>query len=128
MIHLFSNIESILSSFAYVVCVLTNYPLMTINCLQVMSVLKASIQCGITDVTLTWSLPIGCTVINVPENVSAIFDGEMFILYCIISGNVEEVRDNIRTFSNLHVYLSASYKNIYCVLFKEHKNSPWLNS
>lgn len=57
---------------------------------KVMSVLKASIQCGITDVTLTWYLPTGCTVINVPENVSAIFDGEMFILYCIISGNVEE--------------------------------------
>eukprot|EP00105_Crassostrea_gigas_P042431 XP_019926579.1 PREDICTED: von Willebrand factor A domain-containing protein 5A isoform X2 [Crassostrea gigas] len=57
---------------------------------KVMSVLKASIQSEITDVTLTWSLPTGCTAINVPENVPAIFDGEMFILYCIISGNVEE--------------------------------------
>lgn len=78
------------------------------NCLQVMSVLKASIQSRITDVTLTWSLPTGCTAINVPENVPAIFDGEMLILYCIISGNVEEVRDNSKTFSNLLVYLSTS--------------------
>lgn len=78
------------------------------NCLQVMSVLKASIQSEITDVTLTWSLPTGCTAINVPENVPAIFDGEMFILYCIISGNVEEVRDNSKSFSNLLVYLSTS--------------------
>lgn len=98
--HLFSNTESILRR------LLIHYTIM--NCLQVMSVLKASIQSGITDVTLTWSLPTGCTAINVPENVPAIFDGEMFILYCIISGNVEEVRDNSKTFSNLLVYLSAT--------------------
>lgn len=98
--YLFSNTESILRR------LLIHYTIM--NCLQVMSVLKASIQSGITDVTLTWSLPNGCTAINVPENVPAIFDGEMFILYCIISGNVEEVRDNSKTFSNLLVYLSAS--------------------
>lgn len=98
--YLFSNTESILRR------LLIHYTIM--NCLQVMSVLKASIQSGITDVTLTWSLPNGCTAINVPENVPAIFDGEMFILYCIISGNVEEVRDNSKTFSNLLVYLSAT--------------------
>lgn len=80
---------------------------MTLNCLQVMSVLKASIQSGITDVTLTWSLPIGCTVINVPENVPSIIDGEMFILYCIISGNVEEVRDNLKTLM-IAIYLFIS--------------------
>lgn len=100
--YLFSNTESILRR------LLIHYMIMTMNCLQVMSVLKASIQSGITDVTLTWSLPTGCTAINVPENVPAIFDGEMFILYCIISGNVEEVLDNSKTFSNLLVYLSAS--------------------
>lgn len=98
--YLFSNTESILRR------LLIHYTIM--NCLQVMSVLKASIQSRITDVTLTWSLPTGCTAINVPENVPAIFDGEMFILYCIISGNVEEVRDNSKTFSNLLVYLSAT--------------------
>lgn len=98
--YLFSNTESILRR------LLIHYTIM--NCLQVMSVLKASIQSRITDVTLTWSLPTGCTAINVPENVPAIFDGEMFILYCIISGNVEEVRDNSKTFSNLLVYLSTS--------------------
>lgn len=98
--YLFSNTESIRRR------LLIHYTIM--NCLQVMSVLKASIQSGITDVTLTWSLPTGCTAINVPENVPAIFDGEMFILYCIISGNVEEVLDNSKTFSNLLVYLSAS--------------------
>lgn len=100
--YLFSNTESILRR------LLIHYMIMTMNCLQVMSVLKASIQSGITDVTLTWSLPTGCTAINVPENVPTIFDGEMFILYCIISGNVEEVRDNSKTFSNLLVYLSAT--------------------
>lgn len=98
--YLFSNTESILRR------LLIHYTIM--NCLQVMSVLKASIQSEITDVTWTWSLPTGCTAINVPENVPAIFDGEMFILYCIISGNVEEVRDNSKTFSNLLVYLSTS--------------------
>lgn len=82
------------------------------NCLQAMSVLKASIQCGITDVTLTWSLPTGCTVINVPENVPAIFDGEMVILYCIISGNVEEVLDNTKTFSNLYCMHHATISTV----------------
>lgn len=100
--YLFSNTESILRR------LLIHYMIMTMNCLQVMSVLKASIQRRITDVTLTWSLPNGCTAINVPENVPDIFDGEMFILYCIISGNVEEVRDNSKTFSNLLVYLSTA--------------------
>lgn len=49
---------------------------------------------------LIWFFFIGCIVINVLENVF----GEMFILYCIILGNVEEVCDNLKIFSNLFVY------------------------
>lgn len=96
--YLFFNIELILC------CLLIYYMIMIMNCLQVMFVLKVSIQSGIIDVILIWFFFNGCIVINVLENVFVIFDGEMFILYCIILGNVEEVCDNLKIFSNLFVY------------------------
>ncbi|XP_062620556.1 von Willebrand factor A domain-containing protein 5A-like [Saccostrea cucullata] len=55
-----------------------------------MSVLKNSVQCGITDVSLTWNLPEGCSVINAPEEVPPIFQGENLILYGIISGDISK--------------------------------------
>ncbi|XP_062620575.1 von Willebrand factor A domain-containing protein 5A-like isoform X2 [Saccostrea cucullata] len=58
---------------------------------KVMSVLKNSVQCGITDVSLTWDLPDGCSVINAPEEVPPIFQGEKLILYGIISGDISKL-------------------------------------
>ncbi|XP_061170037.1 von Willebrand factor A domain-containing protein 5A-like [Saccostrea echinata] len=57
---------------------------------KVMSVMKNSVQCGITDVSLTWNLPKGCSVINAPEEVPPIFQGEKLILYAIISGVISK--------------------------------------
>ncbi|XP_048774197.1 von Willebrand factor A domain-containing protein 5A-like isoform X3 [Ostrea edulis] len=57
---------------------------------KVMSVMKNSVQCGITDATLTWKLPKGCSVINAPEKVPPVFQGEALILYGIISGDVSK--------------------------------------
>lgn len=53
--------------------------------------MKNSVQCGITDATLTWKLPKGCSVINAPEKVPPVFQGEALILYGIISGDVSKV-------------------------------------
>ncbi|XP_061170036.1 von Willebrand factor A domain-containing protein 5A-like [Saccostrea echinata] len=57
---------------------------------KVMSVMKNSVQCGITDVSLTWNIPEGCSVLNAPEEVPPVFQGEKLILYAIISGDVSE--------------------------------------
>ncbi|XP_048773309.1 von Willebrand factor A domain-containing protein 5A-like isoform X2 [Ostrea edulis] len=55
---------------------------------KVMSALRCSVQGGIADVSLTWTLPEGCTVINAPDEVTFVFPGERLILYAIISGDI----------------------------------------
>ncbi|XP_061169693.1 von Willebrand factor A domain-containing protein 5A-like isoform X2 [Saccostrea echinata] len=57
---------------------------------KVMAALKCSLQCAITDVSLTWNLPKDCLVINSPREVPAVFHGEKLILYAIISGEIPE--------------------------------------
>ncbi|XP_062620555.1 von Willebrand factor A domain-containing protein 5A-like [Saccostrea cucullata] len=57
---------------------------------KIMSALKCSLQSALTDVSLSWSLPKCCTVINSPEEVSGVFQGEKLILYAIISGEIPE--------------------------------------
>lgn len=55
---------------------------------KVMSVLRCSMTRGISDVSLQWNLPKECCVINIPEQVPAIFPGEKMILYAVLSGDI----------------------------------------
>lgn len=55
---------------------------------KVMYVLRCSMTHGISDVSLQWSLPKECCVINIPEQVPAIFPGEKTILYAVLSGDI----------------------------------------
>ncbi|XP_048773306.2 von Willebrand factor A domain-containing protein 5A-like isoform X2 [Ostrea edulis] len=55
---------------------------------KVMSALRCSVQGGIADASLTWTLPEGCTVINAPDEVPPVFPGERLILYAIITGDI----------------------------------------
>ncbi|XP_061170035.1 von Willebrand factor A domain-containing protein 5A-like [Saccostrea echinata] len=57
---------------------------------KIMSVMKSSVQCGITDVSLTWNLPEGCSVINASEEVPPVFQGDKLILYGIISRDISK--------------------------------------
>ncbi|XP_062620573.1 von Willebrand factor A domain-containing protein 5A-like isoform X2 [Saccostrea cucullata] len=57
---------------------------------KIMSVMKSSVQCGITDVSLMWSLPEGCSVINASEEVPPIFQGDKLILFGIISRDISK--------------------------------------
>ena len=70
---------------------------------KVMSVLRSSMTCGITNVRLDWNMPEDCSLINVPEEVNTIFPGEKNILYAIVTENVSKVQ-----FENL--YLDCSFK------------------
>ncbi|XP_055997224.1 von Willebrand factor A domain-containing protein 5A-like isoform X2 [Ostrea edulis] len=55
---------------------------------KVMSAMRCSLQRGIADVSLTWTIPEGCTVINAPDEVPPVYPGERIILYAIISGDI----------------------------------------
>lgn len=50
---------------------------------------------GISDVSLQWSLPKECCVINIPEQVPAIFPGEKTILYAVLSGDIPKVYQHL---------------------------------
>ncbi|XP_062591977.1 von Willebrand factor A domain-containing protein 5A-like [Saccostrea cucullata] len=55
---------------------------------KVMSVMKSSLCPTIKDLFLTWSLPDGCSILNIPKEVPTIFQGDRLILYGIISGEI----------------------------------------
>ncbi|XP_061169715.1 von Willebrand factor A domain-containing protein 5A-like [Saccostrea echinata] len=57
---------------------------------KVMSVMKCSLCPTIKDLSLTWSLPDGCSILNVPKEVPTIFQGDRLILYGMISGEISK--------------------------------------
>ncbi|XP_078314780.1 von Willebrand factor A domain-containing protein 5A-like isoform X2 [Crassostrea virginica] len=67
---------------------------------KVMSVLRSSMTCGITNVRLDWNMPEDCSLINVPEEVNTIFPGEKNILYAIVTENVSKInQEKVRKYS-----------------------------
>ncbi|XP_060064465.1 von Willebrand factor A domain-containing protein 5A-like [Ylistrum balloti] len=53
---------------------------------KVMAVLKCAMQHPVTNLKLEWTLPSGCTVINIPEQIPPVFEGGKLIAYALVQG------------------------------------------
>lgn len=53
---------------------------------KVVSVLKSAMQQPVINLQLQWTLPTGCTAVNIPSQVAPMFEGEKLIVYALIQG------------------------------------------